>query len=492
MAVSGAGGSASVTVSSGGTLDVFDTLRVYSGNPLLIDGGNAFFRGDVVVDDPADFSFALGFLSLGADLTIDSGGLLGSDLALETGRELIVGGTTTIGISRNLSVNGTRFSTGTLVNNGSFDFISGTFALTDADLTVGSTGLFGSALELVGGQDIAVTNNVNVDVGAVLSLAGGAISAGQFVNNGIIDVSSVVSSLDGGGLSNSGLVQGDGVVAAPLTNLAGGEVRISAGEQLSFSGMGNSSAGEIRLLGGTLEFEQDLVNTAGGEINGRGVLIASGGLDNQGNATFSGGATDVFGDVDHAGSIRISGNSTLTFYDDFVNDGTEFRISVGSLAVFFGDYSGSGGIQGLGTALFDGTTNGGSSPGLVTSDGTVIFGEGNRLVIELAGLTPGEEFDRWLIDGEAYLGGTLEIRLVDGFMPQQGDLFGFLSAEGGLLGSFDTILLPDLGPMSFNLLTGVNALQLRAVPLPASLWMLLSALGALGVRGARIAVAARA
>jgi hypothetical protein len=47
-------------------------------------------------------------------------------------------------------------------------------------------------------------------------------------------------------------------------------------------------------------------------------------------------------------------------------------------------------------------------------------------------------------DGVAKLGGTLEVLLIDGFVPKVGDTFGFLFAAGGYEGSFDAYHLPAL------------------------------------------------
>jgi len=44
------------------------------------------------------------------------------------------------------------------------------------------------------------------------------------------------------------------------------------------------------------------------------------------------------------------------------------------------------------------------------------------------------------------LGGTLEVRFLDGFLPRQGDQFEFVQAGTGLSGQFATVTFPDLAP----------------------------------------------
>ena len=73
--------------------------------------------------------------------------------------------------------------------------------------------------------------------------------------------------------------------------------------------------------------------------------------------------------------------------------------------------------------VVDGVFAPGNSPGLVEVDN---FESNGVLEIELAG-TAAEDFDRVIANGQAKLGGTLKITLLDGFEPQVGDEFQFLT-----------------------------------------------------------------
>lgn len=118
------------------------------------------------------------------------------------------------------------------------------------------------------------------------------------------------------------------------------------------------------------------------------------------------------------------------------------------------------------------------------------------LELDLGGLTPGTEHDQILATGVVGLGGTLNILLIDGWVPSAGDLYTLILAEQIVsLGpqnqfispSFAQVNYPALLPglnflLDFNLdPSGQDAMVLRvtSVPLPAALWMLAPAVALL-------------
>jgi hypothetical protein len=58
------------------------------------------------------------------------------------------------------------------------------------------------------------------------------------------------------------------------------------------------------------------------------------------------------------------------------------------------------------------------------------------MTIEIAGATPGNGFDQLLINGTATLGGTLQVNLLNAFVPQVGNSFEIIRAFGGVSGAF--------------------------------------------------------
>ena len=102
------------------------------------------------------------------------------------------------------------------------------------------------------------------------------------------------------------------------------------------------------------------------------------------------------------------GNGTLAINNTISTGG-------GTLNCAEGMCSGSGTIAGdLNNA---GTVSPGNSPGLMTVEGDFAQSSAGTVLIELAGTTAGIEHDVLQVDGEASLGGTLEVSLLDGFSP---------------------------------------------------------------------------
>ena len=92
----------------------------------------------------------------------------------------------------------------------------------------------------------------------------------------------------------------------------------------------------------------------------------------------------------------------------------------------------------------------GASPAIsnVTGNYSQLTG---KLTIELAGTTPGNGFDQLLVNGTATLGGTLDVDLLNGFVPEAGDSFEFLRAFGGISGTFANTLFPTVPGITWRL-----------------------------------------
>jgi hypothetical protein len=86
-----------------------------------------------------------------------------------------------------------------------------------------------------------------------------------------------------------------------------------------------------------------------------------------------------------------------------------------------------------------------------------------HLKIELAG-TGINDFDRMTLIGQALLAGELNISLLDGFSPAAGNAFSFLSAVGGVAGTFDAVSLPALtAGLSWSIKYNPTNIQLLVV-----------------------------
>ncbi len=243
-------------------------------------------------------------------------------------------------------------------------------------------------------------------------------------------------------LSNSGVIRGIGTIDAVLTNNSVGEVRIAAGEALTFNQAGHSNAGLVEVIGGSVEFVGSLNNAAStGLIIGRDATMRfTGGLTNNGALAVSFGTSDIHGPITNSatGSIVISGNANVTFYDDVANSGA-INAANGTTAVFFGALTGNG-VGGSGTVFLEGDTRPGFSPGVMSFGGDVHMGFFHNLTAELGGLTPGSGFDQLAVSGDVSLGGTLDITGFGGFIPQPGMAFDIITFGGNLAGVFSNVV----------------------------------------------------
>jgi T5SS/PEP-CTERM-associated repeat protein len=106
----------------------------------------------------------------------------------------------------------------------------------------------------------------------------------------------------------------------------------------------------------------------------------------------------------------------------------------------------NGTLKGIGTVTKSGLTmlvenNGtvasGSSPGTLNIDGNYTQGSAGKLQIELASAT---SHDVLAVTGQATLGGTLEITLLNGYMPAPTDTFNFLSSASRT-GTFGNVVV---------------------------------------------------
>jgi hypothetical protein len=210
-----------------------------------------------------------------------------------------------------------------------------------------------ATLELQLGGSIASATPVVVQPTGVLTGDGQLIATVN--NNGTVRANNLTIT---GFLNNNAVITGSGRINARLNNNAGGEVRVGEGQSIHFTAATNSNAGRIEVIGGQIEFDSSLNNIAGGNLVARNAAVRfGGGVVNAGEIAFSFGTSDLFGAVNNlaGGRVIVSGGGNATFYDDItLSAGSEFRVSTGAAAVFFGFVSGSGNFTGSGTKFFEG------------------------------------------------------------------------------------------------------------------------------------------
>jgi VCBS repeat-containing protein len=115
-----------------------------------------------------------------------------------------------------------------------------------------------------------------------------------------------------------------------------------------------------------------------------------------------------------------------------------------------------------------GQVNPGGSPGIFNITGNYTQGGSGALNIEIGGLTVGSQFDRLQISGAATLNGTLNISLINSFVPSEGDSFQVLTF-GSRSGDFATYNGLDIdGRLRFEPSFTANSLVLNVALAPNS------------------------
>jgi T5SS/PEP-CTERM-associated repeat protein len=461
-----AGGNAGVTIANGGTVNVTGDMILWYTGALNISGGTLRFSVPTpFFQNGGMLNYANGTVEFDCDLAIGGapggGPSGGGDVGV--GVSAFFGWPTDIPTAKHLSVTGEAsllapvtlsggtFSAGSLANAALLQFDSGTFNLTDADLSISLGGLFGRTLEVTSTQNIAVTNNATIDPTGLLLINGGAFGASTTINQGEIRLTEASSGspglLAGSAVTNEGLLSGNGRISANLHNAATGLVDVAPGDQLMLTGSANVNHGTIVNSGGTFRAIGTMNNEAGGNINANGntTLSLTGGLDNSGRVTFTAADAYAYGDITNNGGglVGLANASTATFVGAFINNGDVY-VGSDSRAAFCGPVSGSGNFPGGGTIEFVDGFSPGASPATISFGGDVLFSASALLAIELGGTVGGDEYDRLNVAGDLTLGGTLQVSLIYDFAPDVGDTFDILD-WGVLSGAeFDAIELPDL------------------------------------------------
>ncbi len=308
-----------------------------------------------------------------------------------------------------------------------------------------------------------------------MSISGAGAGTGALIFAGNVSAGSV-------SLGNRGLLAGAGTLTvngpfdwsagnlgdatAPGATILNGGLTLSGTgtKQLAGRTLTNANNGTMVWTGGALLLSAGAtINNSSGstfEVQTDGDIGGGGGvnvLNNAGTFRKSGGTaspTFVSVDVENSGLIEVtdgtldfntSGAFTQTSGSTVLAGGSMTRTGIGRVMQI------NGGTIGLGPNTPSGTITGNvtlgnaaastvprpGAAGTLTVNGTYTQNAG-VLDIELGGLTPDTEHDRLTVSGTAVLGGTLELSLINGFIPEVGQQFTILSA-GTRTGTFAAV-----------------------------------------------------
>ncbi|MGI9430520.1 MAG: hypothetical protein ACR2NM_17805, partial [Bythopirellula sp.] len=166
-------------------------------------------------------------------------------------------------------------------------------------------------------------------------------------------------------------------------------------------------------------------------------LIVSGNAANAMTVDIASGTTlTTFGETRIDGGGRIAVNAGAKLDTQFIN--IEGGTLTGGGEVFVGTGPINGAVRNL-----SGRVEPGDGIGQLMIVGDLSNLEEGTLAFDLGGLIAETEYDQIEVDRFAFLAGTLEVSLVNGFTPDVGDMFTLIAAGDGVEGMFDQLTLPD-------------------------------------------------
>ncbi|MBY0522717.1 MAG: hypothetical protein K2R98_04940, partial [Gemmataceae bacterium] len=240
------------------------------------------------------------------------------------------------------------------------------------------------------------------------------------------------------------LVENNGGVVA-LVSLIGNPV--------NFKGKYNQTAGSTRIEGSLFGVTGTFKVTGGtvAALNGSTIEVQGTLANDGGSLTFDDSMVDVTGDFEQtAGDVAFS-NSVVevsgTLFDDggtVTMDGSTLTASGGIKVDVGAVLAGSGVIHGdlLNAGLV--YVGGMDQAGSLLVDGAFIQQSSGQLSIEIGGEAAGGQYDVLSVTGSADIAGTLNINLIDGFMPELNYPFQIISA-GSVSCGFEAVNGLDLG-----------------------------------------------
>ena len=367
--------------------------------------------------------------------------------------------------------------TGELTNSGTFNVEY------SSSLTAGSlNNLVGGEIYDVSGQTTVIGNSSNAGGITVSSMGAGSSSGslsieGNLTNSGSISVAAVQDGPASAGVSGN-------IVNSGLINVNGGG-QFGADGNVTNSGMITTGEQSGQLGNNSLRASGTLTNQAGGVLalysmgdrgtfgfvnNAGSVLIASGAILNVIGGSHA--SANAFPGFLNSGSLTIAQGGTFSSPLNFAQisgqttvDGT-LRINGNAIANFSGGavYGNGGTIQGNVTS--NASINLGDMPmtvGLLMFQGNYTQGSNGSLTFDIASAS---QYDQLNVSGHAQLNGLMAVNLLNGYIPQVGNMFDIMNFASQS-GTFSTVLgLPINNQEHFVLQYNATNLTLEVVSGP--------------------------
>ena len=396
-------------------LDNSGTLRVQTGTIALNAGGSGAgtylaSTGSAIVFGGGAYSLLAGSSLQAPTVSVANGASLDVSGSYDVTGSTTVSGAAITGFARfNPAATVTSLGADVALPNGILDLNSGEpIAMTTLSLTGTSSSLRG-------------TDSVTVS-GPVTWTAGSMMGTGTTHANGGIQFS---------GTNVKDITDGRALDTVGSTTWTGGSVRAGSGAAIRNAGVwtiaGDTS---MAVLPGSPAPRFD--NLASGTYQkSAGAGTASGNVPFSNTGTVRGAS----GTLSFSGGYTQTAGSTLVEGGGVISSSTLIDIQAGTIG-------GSGAIAAA--VMNAGRLAPGLSPGLLNVPGTCTQTAAASYDVELGGVAPGTAYDKVAVSGPAGLAGTLNVTLVNGFVPADLDTFTIMTYATST-GSFGSINLPALG-----------------------------------------------
>jgi len=391
----------------------------------------------------------IGSIGSGSMGLVNSGTILANQptpLLIQTsGSGLTNNGTLQVGSGSTMHVSGGPFTNyaGGILTGGTYS-TGGTLQIdelgsTGGEIVTNAANIIlngaGSTFVDAAGMDALANLNANSTAGSGFTVTGGRnfTTAGNFTNKGTLTVGSATSKF----IVNGNLTNFSG------TTLTGGTYNVAG--TLQFNGANIvTNAAAIKLIGNSATI---IDQTAKNGLRGFATNSSTGQFTVTGSKSFSDGVAAF----SNAGTLSVGKGSSF----DLTGSTATYKQTGGTTTVD-GTLTAKGGITFSGGSVFG---NGGTLAGNTTnSTSTGAFNVGDALMtagtesitgtykqgstgvlnIDIGGTTAGTLFDQLTASGAASLNGTLNLDLINSFVPTLGATFDILNASS-VAGTFPTV-----------------------------------------------------
>lgn len=392
------------------TLTVPGTLTVAGANnaTLVIEDGTVT-AGNVMVT-------GTGFLDINADFGGDSILNVNGDVVVDGGRLRKLGGD-----QFNLSPGGEV----TVQNGGDFDYVNryhlhegNTFRAASggtiefSSLDIAGTGASGDGALVVEGTGSTVTSDFAVS--QQIWGANGRTATIEITGGGRVDIEEEDLQLASDGSSATATITIDGPDSVFAHHDGGAQIVL---------GHAASGSAVINVLNGGL-----FTAEAGSAGNGRVILNATGEVHANSGGMFDARFIDMNG-----GSVDFAGGTLrfLSYSANLVNP--------------------------------SGTLDVGRTLGSSFINGNYTQQAAGSLKVEIAGILPGQA-DKLTVTGNAIVGGTLDVQVLDDFVPVMGNQFTIVETSiGNVASEFDAVDFPVFDGMTFDVVYNPKSVVLEVV-----------------------------